>query len=156
MEADEEEYSPRLILLLLTGVALVVLVGVAAALAVPLQPRLGGGVSCASGVACVTMPNGAAVLSFSPDSITVVMGVNNTIQWTNQDSVQHTVVVCAVGAGQLCSPSEAVASSSILSHGDTFEVTLNETGVYHYYCSIHPATMRGTISVVAGSSSTTS
>ena len=154
MEHDEEAYSPRWILLVLTGVALVVLVGVAAALAVPLQPPLGGGVSCASGVACVSMPNGAAVLNFSPDSITVVMGVNNTVQWTNQDSVQHTVVVCPVGGGQLCSPTAAVASSSILSHGDTFEVTLNGTGVYHYYCSIHSATMRGSISVVAGNSST--
>jgi plastocyanin len=101
------------------------------------------------------MPNGAAVLNFSPDSITVVVGVNNTVQWTNQDSVQHTVVVCPVGGGQLCSPSAAVASSSILSHSDTFEVTLNDTGVYHYYCSIHPGTMRGTVTVVAGSSSTT-
>jgi len=155
LEADEETYSPRWILLLLAGVSLVVLVGVAAALAVPLQPSLGGGSSCASGVACVSMPNGAAVLDFSPDSITVVMGVNSTVQWTNQDSVQHTVVVCPVGGGQLCSLSTAVASSSFLSHGDTFEVILNETGVYHYYCSIHPGTMRGTITVVAGSSSTT-
>ena len=155
MESDEEAYSPRWILLVLTGVGLVVLVGLAAALAVPLQPPLGGGVSCASGVACVRMPNGAAVLNFSPESITVVMGVNNTVQWTNQDSVQHTVVVCPVGGGQLCSPLAAVASSSILSPGDTYEVILNGTGVYHYYCSIHSATMRGSISVVAGNSSTT-
>ena len=155
MEAEEETYSPRWILLVLAGVSLVVLVGVAAALAVPLQPPLGGGSSCASGVACVSMPNGAAVLNFTPDSMTVVMGENSTVQWTNQDSVQHTVVVCPVGGGQLCSPSTAVASSSFLSHGDTFEVIFNETGVYHYYCSIHPGTMRGTITVVAGSSSTT-
>jgi plastocyanin len=101
------------------------------------------------------MPNGAAVVNFSPDSITVVMGVNNTVQWTNQDSVQHTVVVCPVGGGALCSPSLAVASSSILSHGDTFEVTLNETGVYHFYCSIHSATMRGTVTVMGGDSSAT-
>ena len=155
MESDEESYSPRWVLLALAGVALVVLVGVAAALAVPLQPPLGGGPSCASGIACITMPNGAAVLNFSPDSITVVMGVNNTVQWTNQDSVQHTVVVCPLGGGQLCPPSTAVASSSILSHGDTFEVVLNETGIYHYYCSIHSATMRGTIAVLPGNSSTT-
>lgn len=152
METDEEGYSPKWILLAFGLVATVVLVGVAAALAVPLQPPLGGGGSCASGVACIKMPNGAAVVNFSPDSITVVLGVNSTVQWTNQDSVQHTVVVCSVGGAQLCSPSAAVASSSFLSHGDTFQVTLNQTGVYHYYCSIHPATMRGTIVVVSGSS----
>jgi len=155
LDSEEEAYSPRWILLLLAGVSLVVLVGVAAALAVPLQPPLAQGPSCASGTACVSMPNGAAVLNFSPNSITVVMGVNNTVQWTNQDSVQHTVVVCPVGGGQLCAPSSSVAHSSILSHGDTFQVILNATGVYHFYCSIHPATMRGTIDVVGASNSST-
>lgn len=155
METEEEAYSPKWVLLALFAVSITVLVGVAAALAVPLQPPLGGKASCQSGVACVAMPNGAAVLNFSPDSVTVVLGVNSTIQWTNQDSVQHTVVVCPPGGGQLCSPSAAVASSAILSHGDTFQAVLTGTGVYHFYCSIHPQTMRGTITVLAGSASTT-
>jgi len=153
----EEEYSPRLILIALFVVAMIVLVGVGVALAVPLQPSLSsGGASCASGIACIRMPNNAAVINFSPDNITIFMGVNNTVQWTNQDSVQHTVVVCPVGGGQLCSPTIAVATSPVLSKGDTFQVMLNATGVYHFYCSIHPATMRGTIVVISGNSSTTS
>jgi len=81
------------------------------------------------------------------------MGMNNTIVWTNMDTIQHTVVVCPVGGGQLCPPSASLAYSPILSHGDTFQVILNATGVYHFYCSIHPATMRGTIVVVGGSNS---
>jgi plastocyanin len=157
LEADEEEYSPKTILIVLAAVMIIVLVGVGAALAVPLQPPLVlGSTSCAQGTACVEMPLNAAALNFSPDNMTVVMGVNNTVQWTNHDSIDHTVVVCPVGGGVLCSPSVAVASSSLLSKGDTFEVTLNATGVYHFYCSIHPSTMRGTIVVVSGNSSSTS
>jgi plastocyanin len=39
----------------------------------------------------VTMPMGAAFgLNFSPRSIVVVVGVNNTIVWMNQDGVDHT------------------------------------------------------------------
>ena len=102
------------------------------------------------------MPANASANNFSPINVTVVLGVNSTIKWTNEDTVQHTIVVCPIGGGQLCSPSKATASSPILSHGDTFEVTLNATGVYHYYCSIHPATMRGTVVVVAGGSSSAS
>jgi plastocyanin len=157
LETEEEGFSPKLILIVLAIVAMIVLVGIGAALAVPLQPSLAGGsTSCPPGVACIRMPVNAAAINFSPDNITIVMGVNNTVQWTNQDSVTHTVVVCPVGGGQLCSPSAAVAYSSLLSRGDTFEATLNSTGVYHFYCSIHPSTMRGTIVVVSGSSSTTS
>ncbi|HYA55546.1 MAG TPA: plastocyanin/azurin family copper-binding protein [Nitrososphaerales archaeon] len=157
METSEEEYSPKRILLLLAGVMAVVLVGVGAALAVPLQPALVlGSTSCAQGTTCVEMPLNAAALNFSPDNITVVLGVNNTVQWTNHDSIDHTVVVCPVGGGVLCSPSVAVKSSPLLSKGNTFEVTLNATGVYHFYCSIHPSTMRGTIVVVSGNSSSTS
>ncbi len=119
-----------------------------------LQPALGGAVSCTSGIACVSIPANAAAVNFDPFNITVVLGMNNTIKWTNLDSVQHTVVVCPVGGGQVCSPSSAVASSPILSKGDTFQATLSASGTYHFYCSIHPATMRGTIVVVGGSSST--
>jgi plastocyanin len=86
----------------------------------------------------------------------VILGVNSTIMWTNQDTVQHTVVVCPAGGGQICTPSKAFASSGFLSHGDTFQVVLNSTGVFHYFCSIHPATMRGTIVVKAGGATSAS
>jgi plastocyanin len=111
------------------AVVLIMAGALGAALAVPLQPPLAGGsTSCSPGVACIRMPVNAAAINFSPDNITIVLGVNNTVQWTNQDAVTHTVVVCPAGGGQLCSPSAAVAYSSLLSRGDTFEVTLNATG----------------------------
>ena len=154
LETEEEEYSPKWILAALAAVAIVVLVGVAAALTVPLQPGLGGGgARAASG--SIVIPSNAAVQNFFPVNVTVYMGINNTVQWTNEDAIQHTVVVCPVGGGSLCSISVSIAHSLVLSHGDTFQVTLNATGTYHYYCSIHPNTMRATIVVMAQPSSTT-
>jgi plastocyanin len=136
---------------------MLVLAGALASLFVfRLQPQLGGSTTCASGSSCVSMPANASSLNFSPDNVTVVLGVNSTIVWSNQDTVQHTVVVCPIGGGQICSPSKALFSSGFLSKGDTFQVSLNSTGVYHFFCSIHPATMRGTIVVKAGGATSTS
>src|SRR5690349_573845 len=44
----------------------------------------------------VSIPNGAgtgpsAAPGYAPDSIKVVMGTNNTVVWTNNDSAHHTV-----------------------------------------------------------------
>lgn len=90
------------------------------------------------------MPNNAAVVGFAPRNITVVLGMNNTIVWTNQDSIYHTVYSKSVPAG---APG---FQSPPLAHGDTFQVTLNSTGVYDYYCSYHPVTMTGSVRVVSG------
>ncbi len=155
MEVEEPSGPPRGLLLGLGIIGLIVAGGVASLFIFRLQPQISGTGACTSGASCIAMPANASALNFSPVNVTVVMGVNNTIRWSNQDTVQHTIVVCPAGGGQLCSPSVAVASSAILSHGDTFQVTLNATGVYHFFCSIHPATMRGTIRVVAGTTSST-
>jgi plastocyanin len=154
MEVEETSGPPRGLLIGLSILGLILAGAVASLFVFRLQPQIGGSGTCQSGVSCIAMPANASALNFSPMNVTVVMGVNNTIMWTNQDTIQHTVVVCPVGGGQVCSPSVAVASSTFLSHGDTFQATLNATGVYHFYCSIHPATMRGTIVVVGGSNST--
>lgn len=127
----------------LGGILLGVLVS--AELVIPLQPPLGaGGQPPPPGVASISMPPNAAQFNFSPANITVVIGVNNTIVWTNDDTIIHTVFTSSVPSGG------SAFQSPILSHGDTFRVTLNATGVYDYYCSIHPATMKGSITVKSG------
>lgn len=153
VEVEEQSGPPRWLLPALGVIALVIAGTLASVFIFKLQPPLAVSTSCASGLACISMPPNASTLNFTPINSTVVMGVNNTVMWTNDDSIQHTVVVCPAGGGQLCSPSAAVAASGFLSKGDTFEVTLNATGVYHFYCSIHPGTMRGTIVVLAASAS---
>jgi len=148
LETEQESKAPRPLLAII-GVALILLLfGIGASLAVPLQPPLGVGAASTNGVASVFMPNDAALVGFSPRNITVVIGVNNTVVWTNKDSTIHTVYSKSIPAGA------SSFNSAYLSPGDTFQVILNVTGVYDYYCSIHPATMTGSIRVIGSSSST--
>ena len=152
METEEHEGVPRGVLLGLGLVGLVLGAALAGMFILRLQPGISNNVATVAGVASVVMPNNAAVVGFSPVNITIYMGTNNTVQWTNQDTIPHTVVVCPAGGAAVCPTSSAVAASSVLSHGDTFKVTFNATGTYHYYCSIHPNTMRATVVVEPGSS----
>jgi plastocyanin len=96
------------------------------------------------GVASIIMPAGVGAsssLNFSPANATVVIGVNNTIVWTNQDTASHTVVSKSVP------PGAQPFQSGVLAKGDTFNVTLTVPGVYAYFCSIHPLWMKATIVV---------
>jgi plastocyanin len=80
-------------------------------------------------------------LNFLPATITVVAGVNNTIVWTNQDPIPHTVTSTAVPTGA------SSFDSSTMNQGQTFKLTLTVPGTYQYYCSIHPNWMKATIIV---------
>lgn len=71
-------------------------------------------------------------LSYNPSSLTITVG--ETVTWTNNDNVDHTVT------------SEGVFDSGLLSSGDTFEYTFDEPGTYDYTCTIHPS-MQATIIV---------
>lgn len=80
--------------------------------------------------------------SFSPNTITVVIGVNNTVVWTNNGPSDHTVT--ANGGSFL---------SGDLAPGSNFTNTFTTPGTFAYHCSIHPI-MKGTV-IVLGSGSTT-
>jgi plastocyanin len=147
-------------LVALTLAALVLVPGVIAAeLYVPgLQPKFsaggtlkpsGGGPGPAKGtVVAVVMPNTVSLvksLNFQPANIVLVIGVNNSITWNNQDTTDHTVTFDKVPAGVT-----AASISSDVSPGDSFgPVTLGVAGTYHYKCQFHPAWMQGTIIVKA-------
>jgi plastocyanin len=81
-------------------------------------------------------------LNFQPANITVVIGVNNTVTWVDQDSIQHTVVSTSVP------PGAQKFNSGILNQSQEFTITLTVPGTYHYYCDIHPTWMKGTITVL--------
>lgn len=68
---------------------------------------------------------------FTPSTITVKKG--NTVTWTNMDNVRHNV-------------KNETFNSPLISNGETFSYTFNETGVYNYACTPHPF-MKGTIIV---------
>jgi plastocyanin len=65
--------------------------------------------------------------AYSPASLTIDQG--DTVTWTNQDSVQHDVMVTA-GAAMVHSP--------MLSQGQSWSHTFTTAGSYSYICSVHP------------------
>jgi plastocyanin len=101
--------------------------------------------STGAAVVDVSIPNGTGAsstsgLNFSPDNVTVVIGVNNTVMWTNADITLHTVTSSSVPGG-----AQSFNDAS-LSPGSTFIVTFTVPGTYQYHCSIH-SWMHGTITV---------
>jgi amicyanin len=91
---------------------------------------------CTSGPKTQTQPANTVEikgLAFNPDNITIAKGT--TVTWINRDSVEHTVT----GDGN-------DLDSPILSQGQTYNFTFNETGTFEYQCHIHP-TMKGKVIV---------
>jgi plastocyanin len=80
--------------------------------------------------------------AFNPASITIVIGVNNTVVWTNNDAVTHTVTAADNSYGGTLSPHS------------TFTHTYAAPGVYNYHCSIHTY-MKGSVIVLAGPATST-
>jgi len=81
--------------------------------------------------------------AFSPNTITVVIGVNNTVTWTNQDPVAHRVTADDQSWG------------GSLAAGATYTHTFSAVGIYSYHCSIHTY-MKGIVIVEAQGTSSTS
>ena len=72
--------------------------------------------------------------AFSPKSLTINAG--DSIVWTNEDSVSHTVT----------SDSGDEIKSGTLSKGQTYSNTFSEKGTFSYHCAFHSG-MKGTIVV---------
>lgn len=95
----------------------------------------------------VTILNGAASNTkspgFSPANITLVIGVNNTVTWVNNDTAVHTATETDKGFN----------SGDIAPHAFwSFNFTV--TGVFPYICIYH-AWMKGSVTVKAAGGATT-
>ena len=77
-------------------------------------------------------------ITIEPDAIRVKVG--STVRWMNHDPIDHNVT--SEGGPQQF-------ASKDLGPGGTFEIKLTKPGVIHYECTIHPASMNGTIEVVS-------
>ena len=86
-------------------------------------------------------PNGFTTANFQqnfptgnypyPVNVRVTLGVNNTIEWVNDDTEGHTVTA-------LVAPSDAVKfNSGLILGGKTFSVILTVPGIYRYTCAWH-------------------
>lgn len=74
---------------------------------------------------------------YSPQNITVVIGLNNTVVWLNNDTAHHTVT-----------SSTGAFSSGDLAPGQSYPFTFTEPGIYKYYCAYH-SWMSGSVVVTA-------
>jgi plastocyanin len=79
---------------------------------------------------------------FSPDAVTLVLSVNNTVTWTNEDTAAHTVTCTSPASG---APD---FDSGNLNPGATFTYTFTVAGTYNYFSSYQTG-LTGTITVVA-------
>jgi plastocyanin len=68
--------------------------------------------------------------NYMPANITVVIGVNNTVEWINNDTdTPHTVTSN--------SGDPASFNSGNLNPGQTYTFTFTVAGTYEYYCEYH-------------------
>jgi plastocyanin len=80
--------------------------------------------------------------NYQPASITVVIGVNSTVTWVNDDSVPHTVTSKTVPTGA------SSFNSGNMDPGATFTYTFSIAGTYSYYCQYH-GWMQATVIVLS-------
>ena len=89
----------------------------------------------------ITIPDGAGVdtssAGYAPATISVMIGLNSTVTWVNQDTAPHTVT--AKGGS---------FNSLNLEPGKSFTYTFTVPGTYTYYCLYH-SWMKGEVKVVA-------
>jgi plastocyanin len=91
---------------------------------------------------------GAAGKGFDSNTLSWPPGKPVSLVFNNQDSTAHTVYIAA---------SQASAGTPIFSgiavQGGTsyaYQVPVLAAGTYYFFCSIHPTTMTGTLTVAAG------
>ena len=75
---------------------------------------------------------------YTPFDVTVVVGVNNTVMWTNNDDMPHTVTA-----------TDGSFDSTNMNPGKSFTYTFSKAGVYPYICTYHHW-MHGTVTVLGG------
>ncbi|QQG48875.1 MAG: cupredoxin domain-containing protein [archaeon] len=86
------------------------------------QTVSGTHVGIGAGAGSYTNPVG-----FAPRTITVVIGLNNTVTWTNDDTITHTVTSLT-----------GVFKSPNIEPGGRYSFTFTTPGNYSYGCVFHP------------------
>lgn len=85
----------------------------------------------------------------------VTVQTGDTVQWNVIEGF-HNVYECGGNWGDAPGCGSAAWNSELLTEGGSFSQTFTTAGLYHYLCTIHPATMRGKIVVEAGDASDSS
>jgi plastocyanin len=87
------------------------------------------------------------LLAFEPEVLEVEAGT--TVVWEQRDTPAHTIVSGTVedAAGGVTQQPDGTFESDELATDESFEHRFEEPGTYPYFCSLHPATMRGEVRV---------
>ncbi len=78
-----------------------------------------------------------AIAGFAYAPRQAVVRVGDTVTWTNNDSAPHTVTA-----------NDASFDSGTLTQGGVYSRTFDATGVFSYFCAIHPS-MTGSVRVIS-------
>jgi plastocyanin len=113
----------------------------------------------AQSTVAVSIPSGSgsgqsAGPSYTPNSVTVVMGVNNTVMWTNADTAGAGTAHTVVPSTQPTGGTWPAAGSGNIPACQSYSFTFTVPGTYTYHCSYH-SWMSGTVVVLAAASATT-
>ena len=92
-------------------------------------------------------------IAFGPKVIEVPAG--ESVTWTNEDDVLHTVTsglpekqgIPGVSEGNPSRP-DGVFDGDLDGAGSTFETTIDKPGIYAYFCEVHPG-MQGEVRVTS-------
>jgi hypothetical protein len=134
--------------LVVLAVAIAVVLGVAIIGYVYLTSLSPNNNSNNSGITMITIPQGSYIepQGFNityfqeyfatgpypyPVNKTVMVGVNNTIEWINKDTQAHTATAIVGPQGA------SLFNSGLILPGKTFSVTLTVAGTYRYACAWH-------------------
>ena len=151
VEVEEEPTAPKGLLVGLAVVMLVVGGAFATVFDLQIKPCLNCG-SAQSAPGVVIIPSGAGVppsgyasgqtttFGYAPDTITLVMGVNNTVTFTNHDTATHTVTA-----------NDGSFDSGDIHAGQSWTHKFSAVGTYAFHCTYH-SWMQGTVRVVSGTS----
>jgi plastocyanin len=115
---------------------LLLLVTLAALLLALVYAQARTGVAHAATTVNISIMNGVTMSSFKFSPSPASAHVGDTVKWTNNGTVTHTVTLDANPA----------KTSGNLAPGKSFSAVVTRTGTFKYHCSIHPF-MHGTLTV---------
>jgi plastocyanin len=144
MDIEVPTGPPRGLLLGLGVIGLLVGGAIAGEFVLRLQPGLGGGTAAAGSVLMPVGVGSDTSLNFNPVTITVIIGQNNTVTFTNKDTAIHTVTA-----------DDGSFDSGNIQAGASWTYTFNTPGTFPYHCIYH-SWMKGTVVVLSSAPGSTS
>lgn len=89
-------------------------------------------------VSVVVIPEGASIIdsgkTFDPPVVRVIIGLNNTVRWTNQDNVANWIEANSYDDPDFAN---ATLTPRLIPPGESFEYTFSKAGEFGYHGKPH-------------------